>query len=346
MRRISVVVSSLLVASAAFSQTSTEFAPFGLLDDNHNIIVLNGGIDPRTPLTFKRVLAARPHASILVLNSPGGHVQSALLMAEEVFERKISTLILEDSGCYSACSFVYFAGVERVAEGELGVHQISGSADVQSAQLSLSDVIEYLNRYGVSAEVITRMLRTPPDEMYVFSQAEIAALGINRVAEEDRQVPDIPQQAPAAPSIAATPPSTRPLEQPTFSPRREDMAQAFVLGLIMSGSLPKNDLIATAKNAYADNVTFYGKVLSQADVLADKARYADRWPVRIATARVPTIQTQCDGQVCRVTGLYDWSVSDPGRKASAKGSAHFEYLIDLSAGYKVIGENGKVLDRN
>ena len=114
----------------------------------------------------------------------------------------------------------------------------------------------------------------------------------------------------------------------------------------MSGSLPKEDLLATARNFYSNSVSFYGKLLSQSEVLADKAKYADRWPSRAAAARAPTIRTFCNGNICRVTGLYDWSVADPRRKASAKGSAEFEYVIDMSDGYKVIAENGKVLTRN
>lgn len=341
MWRIFLVLAWLFCPGTAWSQTTTEFPPFSLLQGSPEIVLLNGEIDARTPLTFRRVLAAQPQTSVLVLNSPGGDVQSALLVAEEIHERKINTIIIEGSGCYSACALIYFAGAERVAEGELGVHQISGSVDVQSAQLNLSDIIEYLSKYGVSSEVITRMLRTPPDQMYVFSQDEIAALGINRVKmdEEPRTAappPRVPSIQPSAPAAASAAPAAKP----------EEMAQAFVLGLIMSSSLPKADLLATARNFYADSVTFYGKVLTQADVLADKARYVDRWPSRASAARVSTMMTFCDGKICRVTGLYDWSVAAPQRKASAKGSAEFEYLIDMSEGYKVVAENGKVLDRN
>lgn len=341
MRRTLLSLALLFFPTGAWSQTTTEFSPFSFLESNPAIVVLNGEIDSRTPLTFRRVIASRPQTTILVLNSNGGDVQAALLVAEDIFERKISTLILDGSGCYSACALIYFAGAERVTEGELGVHQISGSEDIKSAQLNLSDIIEYLSKYGVSAEVITRMLRTPPDEMYVFSQPEIAALGINRVTPDGSQDT---AEAPKPPPLVR--PSAPPVEQVVPSVKPEEMAEAFVLGLIMSASLPKNDLLATAKNFYANSVTFYGKVLTRADILADKARYADRWPSRASAARVSTIKTFCNGKICRVTGLYDWSVAAPQRKASAKGSAEFEYLIDMNGGYKVIAENGKVLDRN
>ena len=337
MRRLLLLALCLCFPGSAWSQATADFPPFSLLQGSPEIAILNGEIDARTPLNFRRLLASQPRISVVVLNSPGGEVQSALLVAEDIYERKINTIIIEGSGCYSACALIYFAGSERVAEGELGVHQISGSADIQSAQLNLSDIIEYLSKYGVSAEVITKMLRTPPDQMYVFSQEEIAALGITRVLVPEREETS-PQPVPApsaAPPVAQAVPPSKP----------EEMAQAFVLGLIMSASLPKNDLIATAKNFYADSVTFYGKVLTQEDVLADKARYADRWPSRASAARVPTIRTFCNGNICRVTGQYDWAVAAPERKASAKGSAQFEYVIDMTAGYRVIAENGKVLDR-
>jgi hypothetical protein len=119
---------------------------------------------------------------IAIADEPGGAVHSALSIAARVRSLGMTTVILEDHKCMSACALVFFAGTEKLVWGNLGVHQIS-SADSQGnmvgGQFALADVIDALNDYEVPSEVIGVMLRTPPSEMYVFSRKELVALGLN-----------------------------------------------------------------------------------------------------------------------------------------------------------------------
>lgn len=327
------VTMSLGVPNAALPQAQ-DFAPFYVLDDLQNVIILNGEIDFRTPLAFKRILTAHPQSHTVVLNSGGGSVQAGLLVAEEIHERGMTTIILPDFQCLSACSFVFFAGHARIAEGKLGVHQMSGSQDIEAAQLNLSDVLETLAKYGVSQEVITRMLRTKPEDMYIFSPQEVASLGITRAENTSAQTAPTITQKPALPPL-----------QPS-SDQAEAQAKAFVLGLILSGSLPANDLLQLSENAYADSVQFYGKQITRQEVLADKKQYADRWPVRVSSARPDTIKVTCTAVTCRVTGIYDWRVSNPTTRKRLSGVASFDYTVDMSgAGYRVVAEEGNVIER-
>lgn len=318
---------SLFSCALSVAQNSADYLPFRFVEQAPRVLILDGEIDFRSPLAFRRVVAAKPEATVLVMNSPGGSVQAALLIAEEVFDRKMTTVVLSESQCLSACAFIYFAGARRVVEGKLGVHQISGDGDLKDAQLHLSDILETLSKYGVSQEVITRMLRTPPEDMYVFSPAEVVSLGINR---GDAAASNTPAQQ-QHPDRSATP--------------NESMAKAFVLGFILSGSLPKDDLVAMSGKVYSNTVDFYGKVLTKNQVLDDKKKYAERWPIRVSTARPDSIRSSCSGDICRVTGVYDWSVSDPQRNKSAKGSATFDFEVRVAEGYKIVSENGRVLDR-
>ena len=156
---------------------------FHLPEAAPEIIALNAEITGTTPRDFERALALRPEARIVVLNSPGGAVGGALAMAEEIRRRGLSTFVPAGLGCYSACAYVYFAGRQRQADGELGVHQISTDIDdLVSAQATLGDVLDALETFDVRQPVISFMLRTPPDDMHVFSAAEIADFGINRGA--------------------------------------------------------------------------------------------------------------------------------------------------------------------
>lgn len=152
---------------------------FSLPDDQPDVIMLNADITESTPADFDRALAARPDVRIVALNSPGGSVDSALKMAYEIRKRGLATYVPRDMGCYSACAYMFFAGIDRQAEGELGVHQISSEvADLVLTQTTLGDLLDALQSFGVHQQVISHMLRTPPDDMYVFTQAELTEYGI------------------------------------------------------------------------------------------------------------------------------------------------------------------------
>ncbi|URK86690.1 hypothetical protein LP421_20820 [Rhizobium sp. RCAM05350] len=121
---LAISLPALLMASPGLSAEKV-FGPFSISEAAADVIMLNGEIDIGSALNFRRALQAAPNAKLLTLNSPGGTVQMALLIADDVHERGISTYIAKESGCHSACAIIFLAGVERQADGALGVHQIS-----------------------------------------------------------------------------------------------------------------------------------------------------------------------------------------------------------------------------
>lgn len=308
------------------AEVSSDIEPFLYLDTVPRVLTLNGPIDFRTPLAFRRAMKAHPEINILVLNSPGGSVQAALLIAEEIYDQGLSTLILEQFECASACAYVFFSGRERLAEGKLGVHQISGGNDLEGAQLNLSDVFEALTKYGTPPEVITRMLRTPANDIYFFSHSEITSLGINRDGNTIKNR-----------ASNETSKNTQSVQENALS---------FVLALIeLSSSASKKELLNISSNVYSDYVSFYGKSFSKRQLLEDKANYVDRWPIRKSSVRPGSISVDCNLSMCNVYGIYDWQVYSPKRNKRASGSAKFHYALDMSDVPKVIGEDGEVLSR-
>lgn len=174
-------LSLVLLAALPADAEVQRFGPFSIDNSRPNVISLSGDIDAGSALNFRRALAASPDAELLVLNSPGGLVAMGLLIADDVYQRRMATLIPAGSGCYSSCALIFLAGDERQVDGELGVHQItSDNRDLVSAQLSISDILDVLNRFDTPVEVLTVMFRTPPDDMHVFTDEEIARYEINR----------------------------------------------------------------------------------------------------------------------------------------------------------------------
>ncbi|QYO76930.1 PAN domain-containing protein [Devosia salina] len=170
---------TVVVMLVPTSLADEQIGVFRIFDSHPNVVVLDGEIGINTPLEFRRALAARPEATVVVLNSPGGLVASGLILANDIHDRGLATTIPEGAGCYSACAFVFFAGAERLVEGELGVHQMYGTNDTSGVQARVSDIIEALEQFGTPTAVVTRMFRTPSDDMYVFSLGEIDSLAIN-----------------------------------------------------------------------------------------------------------------------------------------------------------------------
>jgi peptidoglycan hydrolase-like protein with peptidoglycan-binding domain/ATP-dependent protease ClpP protease subunit len=168
------------VKLAETPSVTQKFGVFTLPVNDPNVIYMNGEVTHTLAADFYRAIEARPNARVMVLNSPGGYVDNALQVAHEVRKRGITTLVGEGMGCYSACAYIFFAGPQRYAQGELGVHQISAEvADLVLAQTTLADVLDALDEFGVEQHIITVMLQTPPEDMYVFKVTELSELGIN-----------------------------------------------------------------------------------------------------------------------------------------------------------------------
>lgn len=138
-------------------------------------ITLSGEIDLDAMPDFRRAVAAAPGARLLLLDSIGGLVRPALAVAEEVHRRRMATVVTADAGCYSACAMIYFAGVERVALGELGVHQASAPGGAGFINAVVAGV---MRGYGVPPPVVVLMETTRPEDMHVFSRCELNRYGL------------------------------------------------------------------------------------------------------------------------------------------------------------------------
>lgn len=166
-------------------------------------IIIAGEITAATPLDFKRALLLRPNASTVELASDGGSIYGALVIAMEIHERGLNTHVPADFGCYSACAFLFFAGASREVDGELGVHQVYADASfgAAEAQLTVADIMDTLSTFDVAPGVLMTMLRTPPESMHVFSEVEIAALGIERIGVTSAAPPPVEAEAPVPDTI-------------------------------------------------------------------------------------------------------------------------------------------------
>lgn len=327
----------------ASGQASTDTVPFSYLEQFPGAIFLNGPIDIRSPLAFKRALQAHPGVRVVVLNSIGGSVQAALLISEEIHEKQLITYIPEGSECVSACSYIFFAGHARMAQGKLGVHQIWGTTDVETAQLNLSDVIEVLSKYDVSPTVITKMLRTPPTDMYVFSAAEIAELNINkpvntsetlsgqRTENQPRHVsPQSAEETYASLPDVVPIPKGKPSTKPS---RAGGIASIVVLNLLTSAQRSIAELERAANKAYAATVLLDDAVVTRGDLVARLKRNALEWPERRIVVDLHNMTQSCEGRICTIKGRYEHFQSDGATK---KLHSMVDFMFEVETGYMTI----------
>jgi ATP-dependent protease ClpP protease subunit len=173
MKNLRACLSTLALLLSSPTHADEADPPFFHLDSHPHIIFVSGEIDGRAALAFKKMVGKHLPTTV-VLDSPGGYVEPALLIAEEVHERGMTTVVPAGSACLSACAMMFLAGRERYCEGALGVHQIFGDVELGGAQTLLSDVADLFERAKVPSSVFVKMLATPPADMYLFPPEELS----------------------------------------------------------------------------------------------------------------------------------------------------------------------------
>jgi len=124
----------------------------------------------------------------------------------------------------------------------------------------------------------------------------------------------------------------------------DDAAEAatFISDLMDQWSSPNTRALNGLRNIYAAQVDYYGRETSARSVLADKRRFAGRWPLRSYSARPETIVADCFRGFCLVSGELDFFAFNPDSGNTSRGVARFEYDLDLTNG-RISREAGSVL---
>lgn len=183
------VLTGLLALFPAFGASAQEqhFGPFVFDPERPGVALLSGSLETGTFAGFLDLLDAQPRLRTLVLDSPGGLDVDSRRIADLVDQLGIDTVVPDNAICFSACATIYFAGRNRIALGRLGVHRSSSEEEfIDRAELHdlIAVRIESWFHFGVPPEVLLVTYRTPAEDIYVFSPAELEAWGLNRGSVE------------------------------------------------------------------------------------------------------------------------------------------------------------------
>jgi hypothetical protein len=127
---------------------------------------------------------------VVVLSSPGGDLDQAIIIGEVIRSRGLLTAVgnvdrsghIQPSYCASACVLAYAGGSSRigVAGSMLGVHRFvttsPGRDPVAETQRTAGVVLSYLTRMGVSSAVAEAMSAT--DKVRWLDAKEAAAMNL------------------------------------------------------------------------------------------------------------------------------------------------------------------------
>lgn len=122
----------------------------------------------------------------------------------------------------------------------------------------------------------------------------------------------------------------------------EMKAAAFVAKYHDAWSTDNETALAYMRSHYGDEVDFYGRTISKTALMAEKVKFAKRWPIRTYSVRPESLIISCRPTTCHIEGIVDWSVSSPPRNKTSQGAASFSLDWDCASEI-IISENGKVV---
>lgn len=178
------------------------------------ILSAEGAIDGGSADRLKEELNLRgEYVKIVSLNSPGGALEEAIAMAQEIRERKLVTEVVDGALCASSCPLVFAGGEQRLAgsQSAIGVHQFfaagspsaPGPADparaLSDAQITTARISRHLTEMGVDPAIWLHAMDTPPQSLYYLSQKELSEYRLSTGAAKTRDQALGPQQKARSP---------------------------------------------------------------------------------------------------------------------------------------------------
>jgi len=328
------------VATAGHAQAAMTFDEREL--DGGTFIYISGQIEFTDSLAPFELLASQGRARFVTFDSPGGSPYKAMDLGRLIRRYGLATVQIRSTECASACALAFLGGSTRAAmAGSIGVHRSSFSDTssmpvddaVSSVQLLTADIIAYMNEMGVDPSLLQLALQYGSDDIRYLSSSEMQRYRVvtdedDRLAAQSSPRPARPQQIPTAiaPGVLGD----------------EERARAFLDASMLTWSSDNGRAMAFVSAAYANPVTFYGKSRSRSSVIAEKRKFAERWPTRRYAARPGSIDIHCAEGLCSISALVDWYAHSDQRGKTSTGVAELELIWDPAIG-QIVSEDGRVL---
>jgi hypothetical protein len=161
-----------------------------------------------------------------------------------------------------------------------------------------------------------------------------------------QEILDSLPSAETTPEVQPTPaPAIRIMPAQPDTSELEERALNFVRLNIRYWSQNAPDVTAGVKAFYADRIMFYGKDWTPEQVMADKAEFIARWPVRAYDIDEDSVEVLCIEDSCSIEAKIVFFTHSQSRNATSRGLAQFSYILDLRANPLITSESSTVLAR-
>ncbi|MBP7002798.1 ATP-dependent Clp protease proteolytic subunit [Amaricoccus sp.] len=155
---------------------------------------LSGEITARDveALAGARALAEATNVRMLMLDSPGGDVESALSIGRMVRALGITVIVPPGAECLSACVFILAAGADRIPKGRVGIHRpyflVPPGRDIGEALRHIEqESRDYLAEMNVPARLAEDMFSIDPREMEILDDEQLRAYRLTGRDMVDRE---------------------------------------------------------------------------------------------------------------------------------------------------------------
>lgn len=297
--------------------------------DQPALVMVSGALVAGDGDLFKEKIGLLPDA-IIAFSSDGGDVVAGIQIGETIRLRSFYTVVPGNSRCASACALAWLGGAKRFmsANARIGFHAAYNADSGRETGVGNALVGAYLTRIGLPYSAVVYITQAAPTSMTWLTLDDARQYGIPV-------------------SLLDAPASTPSNSDAAGSTERRKAVGDFVVRL--QGEWSQGEVSwASLEQRYADQVLFYGKLLTREAVIADKRKFVERWPFRKYHIRPGTLTVSCDEgrPACRAEAIIDWQVANSARQSSRTGTATASYLIASSGGMLVITEeNGSVVSR-
>ena len=316
-----------------------------------NVIHISGRISADDDNKFLGILPSTSQPTVVSLRSNGGNVVASLNIAEIIKSAQFDTVVPRNSVCASACGLIWLAGATRfyTPTSSIGFHAAfrkEGETLMESGKANAL-IGAFLTRLGLSYRVVAYATDAAPSDMAWLTKSEAARLGIEAVL--------LPESEPSAPTMVPSVPLTEPPQirapaAPVPLARPSPSVEQTVAGWIQDYYTfwsKSGRSIAGLDAFYSLTVNFYGGDVPKSKILAEKAKFVERWPVRSFAIKPGTLSVACDraSSECTARGVVEWDVSSQDRLERSVGAANF--IITVTAGGKLAikSETGSIISR-
>lgn len=132
--------------------------------ENETDLVIFGTINSALADDVKKILAANPQITRVVLGSEGGYVKPSEDIAQQIQERGLDTY--SNTACFSGCTLIFAAGERRITQPNIlfGFHGVGGTTSAKK-MFWQTRFVEFFEARGIDTNFAEKMWRYPNDKM-------------------------------------------------------------------------------------------------------------------------------------------------------------------------------------